>query len=182
LIEDGAAVEAWLVEATSRLLVHSSLENGKSVPAAQSLAWSAIPALVYIPKIREDARRTAEALHPIFPRATTVRALYGEVWRGLAAGKMRDISMILHPALGSLPEQEAERAALQVCNRVLVTLLQVALLEEEAAVEESLGEQALVFRLGEERVSPGEIALRFLRDPREGYAEFERWALRLAPA
>ncbi len=124
MIADGAAVEAWLVEATIRLLVRSLLENGKRVPAAQSLAWSDIPALVYIPKIREDARRTAEALHPIFPRATTVRALYGEVWRGLAAGKIRDISLTLHPALGSLPQQERERAALHVCNGALVTLLQ----------------------------------------------------------
>jgi Zn-dependent protease with chaperone function len=182
LFADPDALDAWLVEATRDRIVAAAGTSGRVLPPVRSLPWSSIPGEVYAPAAKEGARRTAERLHPLFPSAATFGAMFAAVWRGLEGGKMADIALRMDPGLARMPRYQAERAATRLYGELIATLLQGALLERGAFFEDSVGEPALVLRLGDERVVPAEILQRLAVDGHAGRLELESWAKRLESA
>jgi len=65
---------------------------------------------------------------------------------------MVDVAARLAPGLLSLPREEAAQRLYLICLDALATVLQGALLERGAKVEESFGESSLVLRFGDERI------------------------------
>jgi Zn-dependent protease with chaperone function len=182
LFADPAALDAWLHEATRERVIAAAAADGRSVGAVRSLPWSSIPGEVYAPAAREAARRAAERLHPLFPEATSLGAMFAAVWRELDRGSMAQVALRLDPGLGQMPRDDGERAATRLCGELLATLMQGALLERGAVMQDSLGEEDLVLRAGEERVAPGELLRLLATDGKAGRAAFESWAARLEGA
>jgi Zn-dependent protease with chaperone function len=176
---DPSRLEAWLQEATLERVLAAIAASGRSVGAVRVRPWASIPEDVYAPAAFESARRAAERLHPLFPRAATLGAMFAEVWRGLEAGRVGELAVRVSPALLHVSQSEGERVALRECADLLTTLLQGALLERGATIEDSLGEAGLVMRLGSERVSATEELQRLARDEAGGRAALEGWARRL---
>lgn len=179
LFADPGAIDAWLVEATRERVLAAVAASGLPPQVVRSLSWSQIPDEAYVPAAREAARRAAERLHPLFPAATTLGAMFAAAWRGLEAGKMVDVAVKLDPAIGRMPRAQAQRAVTRLCGELLATLLQGALLERGASMEDSLGEPSLVLRLGDERVVPEDVLRLLATDLQAGRAEMNRWAQRL---
>ncbi|HEX8790888.1 MAG TPA: hypothetical protein VF765_08035 [Polyangiaceae bacterium] len=181
LFADPGALDTWLVEATRDRLIAAAVADVRQVPVVRAMRWARIPAEVYAPAAREAARRAAERLHPLFPEATTVGAIFAATWQGLETGRTVPIVLRLHPGLAHMPSHEAERAAMRLCHELLSTLLQGALLERGAMIEDRLG-APLALRLGEERVVPAELMALLTTDGGAARAAFEYWARRVASA
>jgi hypothetical protein len=134
------------------------------------------------PAAKESARRIAERLHPLFPDATTVTAIFSATWSKLDDGGMAEVASRLAPGLLSLPRQEAAERIYLICLDALATLLQGALLEHGASVEESFGESSLQLRFDDERVDVMAEVLLLAKDPDAGRKAVNRWAERLKAA
>lgn len=178
LFADPASLDAWLVEATRDRLIAAAVADVRQVPVVRAMPWSSIPVQVYAPAAKEAARRAAERLHPLFPEATTLGAIFAATWRGLEGGRAVPIVLRLHPGLANMPSHEAEPMALRMCHEVLATLLQGALLERGATIEDTLG-APLALRLGQERVVPAELFGLLATDGAAARAAFEYWAATL---
>jgi Zn-dependent protease with chaperone function len=182
LFDDAAALEGWLAEATRDRVVQAYVLEGRTLPALRVLSWSAVPDEVYAPAAREAARRLAERLHPMFPKATTMASMFASVWGALETGKMVEIALRLHPGLASMPRAEGERGAVRLSGEALSVLLQGALIERGAVFEDSLGASSLVLRYEEERVVPAELLRLLAQDLPAGRTALDAWVKRLAPA
>ena len=178
LFADPEALDAWLVQATRERVIAAVLANDGKVGVLRELPWEKIPAEVHAPAAKEAARKVAALLHPRFPGATTFGAMFAALWRHLGSGNMLGVAAHLEPSLGGLPPGEAERAAFDVCSMALGTLMQGALLDRGATVEDSLGSASLVFRLGEERIDALETLRFFAKNPDEGRTALNGWAAR----
>jgi len=178
LFADPAALDAWLVEATRERLIAAAVADVRQVPIIREMPWESIPVQVYAPAAREAARRAAERLHSLFPDATTLGAIFVATWRGLESGKTVPIVLRLHPGLAHMEPHEADRTALGLCQEVLLTLLQGALLERGATIEDTLG-APLALRLGEDRVVPAELLALLATDGAAARAAFDYWARRV---
>ena len=157
----------------------SAKPAGRTLPAVRSLPWAEIPGEVYAPAAKETAHRVAERLHPLFPSASTMGALFASVWRSLEADKMVAMVLRLNPGIGRMPRNEANRAALRMCIELLGTLFEAALLERGATIEELVGEPSVVLKLGDERVAPGALLGRLRSDPPAARQALGAWAQRL---
>jgi len=124
----------------------------------------------------------AAKLHAQFPTATTLGGMFAAVFRHVAGGNSVDFAARLAPAVRGLHPDAVQPAALEVCCHVLGTLLQGALLERGATVEDSLGSPSIVLRLGDERVDTLETLRRFAKNADGGRAALEQWVERLERA
>ena len=179
LLADRAAFERSVLEATRERLIRALISDGRKVTSLVELPWSRIPDEIYAPAAKESARRMAERLHPLFPNATTMTQMFSAVWRRLDDGGMADVAERLAPGLLSLPREEAARRIHLICLDALATVLQGALLECGANVEESFGESSLVLRFGDERVDVMAEVRLLAKDPDAGRSAVNRWAERL---
>ncbi len=173
---DARALDAWLLDATRERVLAAAAASGRTVGLVRALSWASIPGEVYAPAALEAARRACERLHPLFPQAATIGAMFAQVWRGLESGRATEVALRLNPGLGQMPQQHGERLAVLQCGELLATLLRGAALERGAIVEDSLGEPELILRLGDERVAAGEHLRLLATDPPAGRAALDRWA------
>jgi hypothetical protein len=179
LFADPDALDAWLVDETRARVVAALSSNGRRVPTTRALAWSSIAGDVYVPEATQAARRAAERLHAQFPNATTVGAMFASVWRAAAQGKFVEVALRVHPALGRMPRQQGERAAVRVIDELLTILMRGAILERGGTMEPNLGEGAVALRLGDEHVVPAALLRRLSTDPAAGRAALDALATRL---
>jgi hypothetical protein len=114
----------------------------------------------------------------LFPEATTIARMFAAVWRRLSGTGAMEVALRLDPALGSAHPYEREHMGRRVCDEALATLLQGALLEQGATPEHTLGEAALVLRMGDERVAPVALVRLLGTDVAAGRAAFDGWASR----
>jgi Zn-dependent protease with chaperone function len=179
LLADSSAIDAWLVQATRERVIAAVIAGEGAIGTVRDLPWAKIPAEAYAPAAREAARKLASELHSRFPGATTLGGMFAAVSRRVAEGKTLDLAAHLEPAVRGLPEAHAEGVALEVCSVALGTLMQGALLERGAVVEESLGSPSLVLRLDDERIDPLEMLRLLATNPEAGRAALGSWAERL---
>jgi Zn-dependent protease with chaperone function len=182
LVNDLVAFDEAFVEATRVHVIEGLIASGFQVRALRALPWARIPQEVLAPAALEAARRVAERLHPLLPNATTLGEMFTQVWQRLNTGNGVTLLLRLEPALQGLPQAEGEQVAFQIGNQLLGTLLQGALIERGAFAEDSLGEPALILRLGDERVDANEILGLLTSDLNAGRAALEKWAARLSGA
>jgi hypothetical protein len=105
--------------------------------------------------------------------------MFAALSRRLTAGDAINIAAYLEPAVRGLAQEQVEPAAVAICCSALGTLLQGALLEQGATVEDSLGSAALVFRLGNERIETLEAVQLFASGTDAGRSALHNWAERL---
>lgn len=153
--------EQWLVQATRERVVVAFVNQDVKIGVVQELPWAKIHDEVYAESVRETARRMAERLYPLFPNAKTLGRMFAAVWQQLDAGGAMAIASKLEPNIERLNPADAQRYVFNVCASALVSLLQGALFERGATVEDSIGEAMLILRLGDERVDAG-AAIRLL--------------------
>jgi heat shock protein HtpX len=179
LFGDPDALEVWLVQVTRERLVGAILASGEKVDSLRELPWSRIPQESYAPAVKEAARRLAEKLYAKLPTATTVGGMFAALSRHLTAGGAIDVAAHLEPAVRGLSSDQVDWAALEICADALGTLLQGALLERGATIEDSLGSAALVLRLGDERIDTLEAVRLFASGTDTGRSALHAWADRL---
>ena len=175
-------LDAWLEKETVDRLVAAASAGGQRVPQLRRMKWSSIARKVYAPTALEAARKVAEALFPLYPDARTLGAMFARVVETATSGaNMGPIVQRLSPAAARVPPARAAEHVGRVLRGAVTALFQGALLETGATVEESFGKPCLVFRAGDERVAPGDLALGAMQSP-EARAALTRWGERLAAA
>jgi Zn-dependent protease with chaperone function len=182
LMGDVDAFEAWLLDATRAQMIRALLASNHNVTQLRQLSWSEIPEQVYAPAAREAARGLCERLHPLLPNAATLGSMFAAFWQRFDQGSIGDLVLQVAPAVRELPQAEAQQQAISVCLDMLGTLLQGALLEHGATVEDSLGEPTLTLRFGTDRISVADAIQRLVTDPPAARAKFEAWANQLGSA
>jgi Zn-dependent protease with chaperone function len=170
LLADTEEAHEWLTLETQASVMH--------VSGLRTMAWAEIASSVYAPEMREAARRAAAALHPLFPEARTLPAMFASVVRALDQGGVEAVAAALEPAIAALPPRAAARACSAVLGTALSALFLGALLERGATVNPGLGEgrPQLVFE-GRPLDAAG-LAARAMQES-EARSDLVRWAERL---
>jgi hypothetical protein len=171
LLADVAAMEEWLAVETQPIAGH--------VSGLQRMPWAEIAGRVYAPELQERARRAAAELHPLFPAARTLAAMFASVVRALEEGRIQAIAGLLEPAIAALSPSSASRAVTAVVGTALSTLFQGALLERGATVAVAIGAGGgpqIVFE--GYPVDTERLVARSMADA-EARGEVARWAERL---
>lgn len=177
LLLDSASFDAWLVQATRERVIAAVLASDGKVGTVRDLPWAGIAAEAFAPGVKEAARKLAARLHPKFPSASNLGAMYAMAFRHFSSGKDAELAQLLEPAhsLDLSPEHAAHVATLVSCH-ALGTLLQGALLEAGATVEDSVGSATLTLRFEGERIDVLAMFRIFGTDRAAGLASLSRWA------
>jgi Zn-dependent protease with chaperone function len=176
LFGDHRAFDTWLVRATRERMIAAVLASGEKVGVLRELPWSEIHTEAHAPMAREAARGLAARLHPHFPGATSLGAMFAAALHCLLVDGALTLGGRVTPTLINAPPEQAGHAAFAVCCGALGVLLQGALLERGAVVEDSLGSPSLIVRLGDERVDVAKTLALFAANDPASRASLERWA------
>lgn len=182
LFGDARALDAWIVRATRERVTAAITAGNQRVGALRELDWAQIRTEAFAPRAREAARALAAKLHLVFPTVTTLGGMYAAVWRRVADGNALELAGRIEPDVHRVPAEALERVALELALAMVGTLLQGAMLEGGALVEDSLGPSRLVLRVGDERIDPVETLQRFVVDAAAARPVLDRWAEHLAGA
>jgi hypothetical protein len=174
LLADLAAMEEWLAFETQPIAGH--------VSGLKSMSWAEIGARVYGPEMNETARRVAAELHPIFPAARTIAAMFASVVGALDEGRIDAIAGALEPAVAALPGPVAARAVAAVVADALSALFRGALLERGATIAVVIGEGGGPQIVFEGAPVDADTLVAASMVDREARSEVARWAARLAAA
>jgi Zn-dependent protease with chaperone function len=182
LFGDQRAFDAWLLQATRERVVAAVLASGGKLGVLRELPWTEIHAEAHAPRAREAARELAARLYPSFSEASTIGRMFAAAFRCLLNDGPLTLAALVNPALRGAPLEQAEQVALGTCNGALGVLLQGALLESGAVVEDSLGSPFLVFRLENEQIDVAKTLASFAARDDAARASLERWARALGSA
>jgi Zn-dependent protease with chaperone function len=131
LLADPEAMEAWLALETQPIAAHAS--------GLPTLPWAEIARRVYLPEVEQAAREVASCLHPAFPAARTIPAMFAAVVHAMETGDTADAVALLDPSIAALSGNAAGRAASVAMANALVALYRGALLERGATIVPALG-------------------------------------------
>jgi Zn-dependent protease with chaperone function len=174
LLDGAFELDTWIVDATLDLFS----ENLPPEPVRR-MTWREIEANVLPPKIFGEARETAAKLHPMFPHAQTLGAMFAAVVRAYETGRIPDVVAGVAPDVRELPPAHQEEIGFAIAGSTAASLFQGALLERGATVGESLGERCNVFVLDGETVRPAVIAIDAMTNE-VARRELARWTSILA--
>jgi len=174
---DEADVQSWLAGATLALFERPVTLSGP--PPLERMPWAEIPARIFAPRAREQARGLAERLHPMFPAAGSLSEMFAAVTAALEANGLYAIASTVEPRLTRVHPSQQMQAASQVGAQVLAALFQGALLERGARVGDSIGAPCLVWNVDGEDVLAAKIVAEAFASA-DARASIGRWAARLA--
>jgi Zn-dependent protease with chaperone function len=171
LLADPEAMEAWLALETQPIAAHAS--------GLPTLPWAEIARRVYLPDVEQAAREVASRLHPAFPAARTIPAMFAAVVHAMETGGAAEAAALLDPAIAALSGNAAGNATATAMATALVALYRGALLERGATIVPALGAGGgpeLVFE-GRPILAEHVVARAFSED--DARAELSRAAERL---
>ena len=171
-------LEAWLLEATMAK-VERPLSLSGPPPPLQLVPWADVPERAFEPRSRNAARKVAEGLHPMFPQAATLGAMFGAVVDGLEQGGLWAIATRIEPRIASVPAYQQQAASQKVATGVLAVLFEGALVEKGARAKLSFAKPFVVWSYEGNDVIAGKLAVDAFAGA-EGRARIRDWAARLA--
>jgi Zn-dependent protease with chaperone function len=169
LLDGSFDLDSWLVDAT-----YASFQRADRRPVPR-MPWSEISRVVMPAHVAQGGRKAAAALFGKLPQATTVPAMFAAVVQALEAGRVVELVETYEPRIGEVPFHQRDSVGMALASQMLAALFEAALLEQGAALEESLGDPSLVFRSHGETVRPAIIA-RDAMTVDAARRELSRWA------
>ena len=173
LLAEPGTWQSWLLDATV-----SAFGTERSLTR---LPWAEIPSSVYLPLLKERARKLAAQLFALFPEATTVAAMFVAVVHAFERGESERVVAAVVPDLGRAAPAERASAVSQLGGIVLGTLFEGALVERGGTVETSFGAPSLVVQFEGERIPAAKIARDAMGND-GARAMLATWASRVASA
>ena len=168
---DPARAHDWLTEVTM-----NALEPRQTLLRT---TWAEIPSKVYTPHVVGRANQMAASLHPLFPEAQTIAAMFVSVVRAFERGDSARVVGTLVQGFGAMQPGQRAHAVASLGGRILGTLFEGALVDRGGVIHVSFGAPSLVVMFGEEGVPAAKIANDAMTNE-AARALLSQWATRLS--